>query len=564
MTSILIFLLVLSLLIAVHELGHFLAAKACGVYVDRFSIGMPPRVFGFKYGETDYCIGALPFGGYVKMAGQEDAPLSEEERDRDYGHVTPDRWFNNKPVWQRIIILLAGPFMNLVLAVGIYAGLLAWGTMVPEYEINAKIGRIEPDSPAASAPLYVQRPGAAFSEYTGEPAATGWLPGDTIISLDGKHMSNIADVAVEALLGGEGTLHHLVIERANEDGGGVTRYVSPVAPRKLSESDDYPRFGVSHFESARVTMVMEGMPAASSGLQPDDIIERLDGVLIDRVSFIKRVEETPDGTPLRLGVRRGEERMEVLITPQTIGRLRGLAYAGKSKGKGAAGIPVIDVTEEFKEKSKLQRKDIILAVNGEPATPERLSELERANPGGVLNVKVERPAILFGLMQQRQEIELQLPVEPVRAVGIGLAPLEVFYQPPASQVIPEAFQRSFRAVQQTVDTVVGLINQNVGMKDIGGPVMIFSITAQAAEAGWAILAKTTAFISINLCVINLLPLPILDGGQIVLNTMEAIRRRPMSPLFVERYQMVGFVLIVALMLFVTWNDVGRMITGLRP
>ena len=91
MTSVLIFLLVLSVLIFVHELGHFLAAKACNVYVDRFSIGMPPRIFGFKYGETDYCLGALPVGGFVKTAGQEDAPLPEEERETDYGYLPPHR-----------------------------------------------------------------------------------------------------------------------------------------------------------------------------------------------------------------------------------------------------------------------------------------------------------------------------------------------------------------------------------------------------------------------------------------------------------------------------------------
>src|SRR6056297_2980426 len=123
--DIIVFLLVLSLLIFVHELGHFMAAKACNVYVDRFSIGMPPRVFGIRLGETDYCVGLLPIGGFVKMAGQEDAPLSEEEREEQYGHVPPERWFNRKPVWQRYIVTIAGPFMNLVLAVVLYGALAA-------------------------------------------------------------------------------------------------------------------------------------------------------------------------------------------------------------------------------------------------------------------------------------------------------------------------------------------------------------------------------------------------------------------------------------------------------
>ena len=129
--GIIVFLLVLGLLIFVHELGHFVAAKACGVYCNRFSLGMPPRLIGFKFGETDYCLGALPFGGYVKMAGQEDAPMTEEEREKEYGHIPAHRWLNNRPLWQRVVVFAAGPFMNLVLAVILYAAVAAAGAEGP-------------------------------------------------------------------------------------------------------------------------------------------------------------------------------------------------------------------------------------------------------------------------------------------------------------------------------------------------------------------------------------------------------------------------------------------------
>ncbi|MCF6286046.1 MAG: site-2 protease family protein, partial [Candidatus Hydrogenedentes bacterium] len=147
MTGILIFLAVLSFLVFFHEMGHFLAAKACNIYVDRFSIGMPPRVIGFKWGETDYCIGALPIGGFVKMAGQEDAPLTEEEREKEYKGVPPDRWFNNKPVWQRIIVILAGPVANLILAVLLYGLLAIVGKEVAELDLAARVGFVVESSP---------------------------------------------------------------------------------------------------------------------------------------------------------------------------------------------------------------------------------------------------------------------------------------------------------------------------------------------------------------------------------------------------------------------------------
>ncbi|MBM3289038.1 MAG: site-2 protease family protein, partial [Candidatus Hydrogenedentes bacterium] len=142
-----VFILVLGELVFFHELGHFLAAKACGIYCERFSLGMPPRLFGFKFGETDYCVGLLPIGGYVKMAGQEDVPLSEEERKEQYGTIPPHRWYTNKPVWQRVIVIFAGPFMNFVLAVVLFAILVGFGANMLESKHDRRIGPVEPNSP---------------------------------------------------------------------------------------------------------------------------------------------------------------------------------------------------------------------------------------------------------------------------------------------------------------------------------------------------------------------------------------------------------------------------------
>jgi len=564
MTSVLIFLLVLSVLIFVHELGHFLAAKACNVYVDRFSIGMPPRIFGFKYGETDYCLGALPFGGFVKMAGQEDAPLSEEERETDYGHVPPHRWFNKRPVYQRIIILVAGPLMNLVLAVVVYAGIFAFGTMVPEAELNARIGEIAKESPALTAPLFIEKPGAAKSDYTGTPDATGWKTGDTVISVDGNPIKNIPDLAIEAVLHGDSTERMVLLERPNSDGTS-TRYISLVTPTKFTKDEQYPRFGVAPYSTAQVGELLDGMPAKDSGLQSGDLIERLNGEIIDRSTFINTVETTPENSPLKLGVKRGDQRLEITITPRTLGRLMEVAFGPSDESAKDGAQPVaLAVPDAFKEKTGLQRKDVIIELNGQPATMKLLSELERANPGGKITAKVRRPAIAFGLIQAASEKTIELPVEPVRAVGISLTPVMVFHRTPAAEVIPAAFKTAWKDVDRTVGTLLALIRQDVSMKDIGGPVMIFSVTTAAAEEGFAWLLKTMAFISVNLAVFNLIPLPILDGGQIVVNLVEAVRRRPVSPQFLERYQTAGLVLVVMLMLFVTWNDVGRLIGDLRP
>jgi hypothetical protein len=172
--KLLLFLAVLSLLVFFHEFGHFFAAKLCGIYVKRFSLGMPPRVFGVKIGETDYCISAIPFG----------VPLSEEEREKEFGGVPEHRWFANKPVWQRLIVLVMGPLMNLVLAVLLYGMIAVIGSEVPESDVMARVGEVVKDSPAATAPMF-RMDDNAVPAVTGTSDATGWQLGDLIVSVDG-------------------------------------------------------------------------------------------------------------------------------------------------------------------------------------------------------------------------------------------------------------------------------------------------------------------------------------------------------------------------------------------
>ncbi|NJL73218.1 MAG: PDZ domain-containing protein [Candidatus Competibacteraceae bacterium] len=537
MSSILIFLLVLSVLVFVHELGHFLAAKACNIYVDRFSIGMPPRVAGFQWGETDYCIGALPIGGFVKMAGQEDAPLTEEERAATYGTVPPDRWFNNKPVWQRFIVILAGPVMNFILAVFLYGYLAAMGAEVPESEVVARIGMVEPDSPAASAPMYRFTQGQA-PDGTGTPDTTGWQTGDRILSLDGRAVQNIGDLAIGAILGGDSRAHHAILEREGPDGTPVT-YLSPITPHQL-EGEEYARFGVAAFDGAVVREVIADMPGVAAGLKPEDEILRAQGKPVDLATFVKTVETVPEGASLALQVRRGGDVMDLALVPATIGRFSGLAYTAQVGEDAEKGVPVVaGVTPEMAEKSGLKRKDRIVQVNGAPATVAALAEVEKTTPGGTVKLKIERPAVLFGLVQEAASLEVDVPVTSVRAVGVALKPRMIFHRLPASEVVPEAFRKCYAAIEQTVMTLTALASGRVSPKDLGGPLMIAQVTTQAADMGFFWLIKIMAFISINLGVFNLLPIPVLDGGQIVLISIEGIRRKPLSPSFRNAFNRPG-------------------------
>lgn len=561
--SILVFLLVLSVLVFVHELGHFLAAKACGIYCDRFSLGMPPRVIGFKWGETDYCIGALPLGGYVKMAGQEDAPQSEENRQESYGHVPPERWFNKKPIWQRAIVLIAGPFMNFVLAVVLYAAAGAMGAYVSEAEVTNQIGLVAEASPASSAPLYLLAPSAETADLSGEPDEVGWQTGDRIVSIDGETMNSIGDVAVTALLG-KGQVLSVIIERTGNDG--VTRrYLSPVAPQVMEEDSDYAKFGVAPYQAALVEDVMPAMPAAEAGVEPGDQIVRANGKLIDKVTLSMLVESMAPDDTLELEIARDSKTF--VLRPQSMGRFRDIAFTHEVRPDETpeeARPEVFLVSDEAKERLGLQRRDVITEINGEPATVARLKELERQRPGEAFEVTVERPSVLFGLIQRASTQALTLQSEAVPAIGVLWGTKTVLHRAAPAQVIPGAFQEMYINTKRTYRILGSLFKGQVGPKELGGPVMIAQVTAQAANEGFYKLLKMTAFISVNLAVFNLLPLPVLDGGQLAMLAVEAVRRRPLDIRVMERVQQFGLLLILALILFVTFNDVSRWIGSLMP
>lgn len=645
-----VFFVVLGVLVFVHELGHFVAAKACGIYVDRFSLGMPPRLFGFRKGETDYCIGLLPIGGYVKMAGQEDQPLTDEEREKTYGHVPPDRWYNNKPVWQRAIVLIAGPAMNLVLAVVIYAFLAGYGREVSQAEIETRIGDIENGSPAASAPMFRADNGAT-PDLKGTPNETGWHTGDRIVSIDGKPVKLFEDIMVAAILsGGNETL--VEINRTDPDGS-VARYLSPVTPKIFGDLKDTRRFGVTPFSPAFVRQVFPASPAQEGGVKAGDTILTADGKQIDQQTFSGLVRELPpdaslsltverDGKPVALTVktRREGSFRDVMLDPPLRGTLgipdgepapvleenaeflkenglhtgdrvlmaagstdvgstlRALAESDPTQAvqlsierparffgnatswtakmpvetalRALTGIdpnskPVIaGISPELEGKSALQRKDRIVEIDGQPATIATLRKLEQTRVGETLPIVVERPAILLGIGQKAATIKADLTVAPIQQIGVVFETKMVIRKEEPANILPFAFKESYRQAARIGSILQQLFTGGLSPKLLGGPVMIGDIVTTAYQVGFAYLLDITAMISVNLAIFNLLPLPVLDGGQLLFLGIEAIRRRPVSTRVMEAVQQVGVVFIIGLLLFVTFNDMSRIFQRILP
>lgn len=553
--NIIVFFAVLSLLIFFHELGHFLAAKAFGIYVKRFSIGMPPRILGFQWGETDYCIGALPIGGFVMMAGQEDVPLTEEEREKEYGHVPEERWFKNKPVLQRVCVLLAGPSMNLVLAILLYAIVGLVGSMVPEWEVEARVGDIEKNAPVLTAPLFL------YDDAKGQVVddvedGVGWQIGDRILKVDGREISNMTDLAVEAVLGGESKSHDIIIERTDRTGA-TREYMTHVAPKILDDTR-HARFGVGPFETALVGKVLKGSPAEAAGFREGDILQDVDNKPISLSAFIQYVEDTDENKSISVTVQRDGSSVDIPVVPHTIGRIRGLTI-GSVKDDGT--LSILRITPELAESTRLKPGDVVQEVNGTAFSEEALNTLEESSPGQTITLKVERPAKFFGLLRKEEALTATVKIDPVRAIGVALHPKSVLQRVPPSRIVQHSLYQSYLAVERTIMTIVGLVKRTVSPKELGGPLMIFEVTTRAAQAGIDWLMKITAFISINLFILNLLPLPVLDGGQVVMNVVEAVRGKPVNEKFLERIQQVGIFLLIALMLFVTYNDIERWFMG---
>lgn len=569
--DVLVFVFVLGLLVFFHEMGHFLAAKLCNVYVDRFSLGMPPRAFGRRIGETDYCIGWLPIGGYVKMAGQEDAPLSEEERDATYGSVPPERWFNNKTVAQRAFITVAGPAMNFVLAILLYGIIAAVGAEVPASEVDNRIGMIDPDSPAAAAPMFAMGP-EGQADTSAAPDAVGWQTGDRIVSIDGERIQSITDVAINAVLS-RGQTVDVVVERI-DDSGQVRTFLSPVEPLLRGDAK-HASFGITAYDTALVDEVLEGGPAAEHGLQKGDIILRADGRGVDQLTFRKLVETWPPGTPLRIEVKRGESMVPFEMIPKTVGRFVGVVIGrnepqdGEESAEPAEGgepappaeLMVYDVPAALAKDQTLLPGDIIQAIDGQPATSELLDEIEESRAGEAIALTIHRPKVLMGVARAAEDKEVTLTLEPVGVIGVRFGTLMEFHRFTVLQAIPEGFRQGYLALERTIRTVIELLRGKLSPKELGGPVLIYQATTTAAEMGYWYLFRWTAFISANLCVFNLLPLPVLDGGLLMYLGVEAIRRKPLDMRVLERIQQVGLVLIIGLLLFVTFNDISRWIAS---
>jgi regulator of sigma E protease len=523
------FVLLLGVLIFIHELGHFAVAKWLGVKVEKFSIGFGPSLFTRTVGETEYVLAALPLGGFVKMLGEVPGEA-----------LAPDelaRAFNHRPVWQRIAIALAGPVMNLVLPVFLIAAILMAG--VPT--ITSRIGGVLPGSSAERA---------------------GLREGDRVVAAGGESVWRWEDLEARLRAPGAAPLA-LEVER---DGATQTVELS----REPLADGSFDASGLSwHAPVARVGVSDPASPAAQAGMRTGDRIVALNGRPIANFYALERLLPTLSA-PLELElVRPLDGEIEVVRT--TLRELPSASPNPASLGLLPVGVRIAAVEPASPAKrAGLQGGDVVLSVNGGLATSSEQVKNLIWGSGGV-------PLELMVLRDKRELTILATPTErsiPVEGgaelhwgIGVSLGPSDegaeykddVVANPLVA--LGRGAERTGEILVMIVGGIAQLVTGHVGMSSLSGPIGIGEIAADAYQASWAQFVWLMAVISVNLAILNLLPIPVLDGGQIVLAAAEGIKGSPLPARARDVAQTVGLSLILLLMGVAFWNDIARHWSG---
>ncbi len=438
-------LIVLGIMVLVHEFGHFIVAKWCGVRVEVFSIGFPPRLFGFRRGDTDYRISLLPLGGYVKFAGGEpgDVPTGDP-------HELPSR-----PRWQRILISFAGPAANFVLAFVLLAGFYMTYNEVDNYVSGPVVTDVIPNDSAAW--------------------RAGIRPGDRITQFDDRRNPTWEQIEDQAAVDANSTVQ-ITVERTVD--GQPQQFHTSLFLSDPSKGDDFDIENLGLLPKKQngplgVRDVITGDPADRAGLKADDKIISIDGQPVYSVEAITAWLQQSQGKPVTLLVKRGDRQLGITATP-------------------------------------------IWGDNGSGAMGYRLGFYSEPPP-----YHIERLSL--------------------------------------SKAVRASVRTNLQYSTLILDMLRRMVARPSNVQQMSGPIGIARATGMAVSMpGWKPLILLMAGISLNLGILNLLPFPILDGGNILFLLIEGTLRRDLNQELKERVYQIAFVMIVLFFVFIMFNDVAKL------
>jgi regulator of sigma E protease len=428
-------LVLIGVMIMIHELGHFWAARFFDVKVEAFSFGFGPRLFGFRRGDTDYRFSLILLGGYVKMSGEQ---LSDE-------NVHDPRSLLAKPRWQRLIIAFAGPLMNLILAVVLLTGLYMFKYQrVADEDLQAVIGHVMPDSPAAKA---------------------GIQDNDRIVRLDNKKNPNWDDVAIMEIASAYRPMY-MTIERAG-------KYFDTSVTPNLSERSGMGFAGWDERGQIQLAAVETGMPAEKAGLKKGDLLVSVNGQPIHSQIKFQEMTKNSGGKPINIEYQRAGQTSVVTVQP------------------------------------------VFSNVDG----PSRW---------------------MIGVIPQQK----------LHIITTRLA---------FPAALNESVQTNAKQSLLIVQFLKGMLERRVSPKNLSGPIGIGTMAGAAAREGPSEFFQLMCMVSLNLAIFNLLPIPILDGGVIMMLLVEMLMQRDLSLTVKEAVFKVGFVCIMVIVAFAIYNDISKIL-----
>jgi regulator of sigma E protease len=434
------FIIVLGVLVFVHELGHFLVAKAVGIRVTVFSIGYSPKIIGFKRGETEYRLSALPLGGYCSMAGQEE---DEEVEDR-----SDPRLFFNRPAWQRFLVVFSGPLMNVLLCLVLMPIVFMIGREQPVYLDNApQVIAVQQNSPADKA---------------------GILKDDLIVAINGKKVSEWGEVLNKILISA-GDKVQLDIDR---NGSILKKDVDVITIFGDVNGDIGISPAVLYEGDTTVMSVEKDSPADKAGILAKDKVLSINSERIRSWSHMLHALSLNGGTPIEITIERNGAQLQKKIEP-------------------------------------------------------------------AFNKDYER--WLIGIIGS--EDAMYVPTE-IKKYGFVAA-------------VEYGWLETYKLTIILGDVLKRLVTLKLSYKTLGGPVLIAKASAAAASMGLAAFIYFMAFLSIQLGILNLLPIPVLDGGHILFLAIEKIIRRPIHIKVKIVANYFGLAILVGLIVMITYNDLDR-------
>lgn len=522
------FLLLLGVLVVIHELGHFAVAKWFNVKCERFSVGFGPSLLRRKVGETEYVLAWLPLGGYVKMLGESpDEELAPEEAARSFNGQSPLR---------RIAIALAGPGMNVLLSIVVIAGMYMTGWPTP----TSQIGSVSPGSAAEAA---------------------GLRAGDRVVAAGGQEIWRWTELT-DSVQASEGDPLPLEIERRDAEG---TRRIEVVVTPERTEGQFL--LGIEQQRALAVVAVPDrDSPAARAGLQTGDRVVAVgEESIVDWYGLASALEATPDALPVEVRRRvEGHDAQLHLTIPASEDASRTLADLG---------VRPVDFAISFVEpasparRAGLQKGDIPLRFGGQAiGSFDEFAERIRGSGGRTLQLTVLRDGAEHVVEVTPVERTRPIGDEVVTSYAIGvhggmLRTEGEMRDDTILNPLRALWTGALRTYQITAATLYGLsqlVTAKIGVENLAGPIGIGEIAADSfAEEGWFSFLWIMCVISVNLAILNLLPIPILDGGHILFAIAEAARGGPVSLRAREVAQTVGLSLVVLLMGFAFWNDLSK-------